>query len=67
MIEKWKSSREITKIVGLVQSIVDRVRKKLSTSVALSKRGLPKVLTKWEKCYASQLVTVGGLEIATKA
>ena len=36
-------------------------------SVALFKGGLPKVLTKWEKCYASQLVIVGSLEIAKEA
>ena len=36
LIEKGKSSREIAKSVDLAQSIVNRVRKKLSTSVALS-------------------------------
>ena len=36
-------------------------------SVALSKGGHPKVLTKWEKHYASQLVIVGDLEITIEA
>jgi transposase len=67
LIEKGRSSREIIKSVGLAQSTVNRVRKRLSTSVALSKGGRPKVLTKWEKCYASRVVTVGGLETATEA
>ena len=65
LIEKGRSSREIAKSVGLAQSTINRVRKRLSTSVALSKGGRPKVLTKWEKRYASRLVTVGGFEIAT--
>jgi hypothetical protein len=45
LIEKGRSSREIANSVGLAQPIVNRVRKMLSTSVALSKRGRPKVLT----------------------
>jgi transposase len=67
LIEKGRSSREIAKSVGLAQSTVNRVRKRLSTGVALSKGGRPKVLTKWEKRYASRLVIVGGLETATEA
>ena len=67
LIEKGRSNREIAKSVGLAQSTVNRVRKRLSTSVALSKGGRPKVLTKWEKHYASRLVTIGGLETTTKA
>ena len=67
LIEKGRSSREIAKSVSLAQSIVHRVRKRLSTSVALSKGGCPKVLIEWEKCYASWIVTVGGLETATEA
>ena len=46
LIEKGRSIIEIAKSVGLAQSTVDRVRKRLSTSVALSKKGHPKVLTK---------------------
>ena len=53
--------------MGLAQSTVNKMRKRLSTSVALSKGGRPKVLTEWEKCYASRLVIVGGLEIAREA
>ena len=53
--------------MGLAQSTVNKVRKRLSTSVALSKGGRSKVLIKWEKHYASRLVIVGGLETATKA
>ena len=67
MIEKGRSSKEIAKSVGLAQSTVNKVRKRLSTSVTLSKGGRPKVLTEWEKRYASQLVTIGGLETATEA
>ena len=37
LIEKGRSSREIAKSVGLAKSIVNRVRKRLSTSVVLSK------------------------------
>ena len=37
LIEKGSSSRENAKSAGLVQSTVNRVRKMLSTSVALSK------------------------------
>ena len=33
----------------------------------MSRGGRPKVLTKWEKCYASRLVIVGGLETTTVA
>ena len=66
-IEKGRSSREIAKSVGLAQSTVNRVRKRLSMSVALSKGGRPKVLTEWEKRYVSRPVTVGGLESATQA
>ena len=67
LIEKGRSSREIAKSVGLAQFTVNRVRKKFSTSMALSKGGRPKVLTEWEKRYASWLVTIGGLETATEA
>ena len=65
LIEKGRSSREIAKSVGLAQSIVNRMRERLSTHVALSKEGRPQVLTKWEKRYASRLVIVGDLETAT--
>ena len=67
LIEKGRSSREIAKSVGLAQSTINRVRKRLSTSVALSKGGRPKVLTEWEKRYGSRLLIVGGLETATEA
>ena len=67
LIQKGRSNREIAKSVGLAQSTVNGVRKRLCTSVAFSKGGRPKVLTEWEKCYASRLVVVGGLETATKA
>ena len=63
LIEKGRSSREIAKSVGLAQSIVNRVRKRLSTNVALSKEGRPKVLMEWEKRYASQLITIGDIEL----
>ena len=64
---KKQSNREIAKSVGLAQSIVNRVRKRLSTNVALSKGGRSKVLMEWVKCYASQLVIVEGVETATEA
>ena len=67
LIEKRRSRREIAKTIGLAQSIVNRVRKRLSTNVALSKGGCPKVLMEWKKPYASWLVTVGGIETTTKA
>ena len=67
LIEKGRSSRKIAKSVGFAQSTVNKVRTRLSTSVALSKEARPKVLTKWEKRYASRLFTVGGLESATEA
>ena len=60
LIEKRRSSREIAKSVGLAQSTVNKVRKRLSMSVALSKGGHLKVLTEWEKRYASWLVIIGG-------
>ena len=40
--------------------------KEASYECTLSKEGRPKVLTKWEKRYASWLVTVGGCEKTTK-
>ena len=51
----------------MAQSIVNRVRTRLSKSMALSKGGCPEVLVEWVKRYASWLVTVGGLKTATKA
>ena len=48
--------------MGFGTITVNKVRKRLSTSVALSKGGRSKVLTEWEKRYASRLVTVGSLE-----
>ena len=59
LIEKKRSSREIAKSIGLAQSTVNRVRKRLSTTVPLSKGGCLKVLTEWKKRYASRLVIVG--------
>ena len=67
MIEKGRSSREIAKSVGLAQSTINRVSKRLSTNVALSKGGHPKVLLEWERCYASWLVIVGGIETIIEA
>jgi len=67
LIEKERSSREIVEIVGLSQSIINRVRKQLSCNLELSKRGHPKVLIEWEKWYASCLVIASGLETTTKA
>ena len=43
LIKKGMSSREIAKSVGLVQSTINRVRRRLSTSVALSKGGRPNI------------------------
>jgi transposase len=45
LIEKGRSSREIAKSVGLAQSTINRVRKRFSKNVALSKGGHPNVLT----------------------
>lgn len=67
LVEKGRSSREIAQSVGLAQSTVNRVRKRLCSSVLLSLGGRPKVLTEWEKRYASRLVTVGGLKTAREA
>jgi len=64
LIEKRRNNREIAKSVGLVQSTINRMRKRLSMSIALSKGGCSKVLIEWEKSYALGLITVGGLEIA---
>lgn len=66
LIERGNTSREIADIVGLSQSTVNRVRKRLPHNLELSKGGRPKVLTEWEKRYASRLVTVGGLQTATE-
>ena len=53
--------------MGLSQSTVNRVKKCHAHNLELSKGGRPKVLTDWEKRYASRLVTVGGVETATEA
>ena len=47
LIKKGRSIREIAKSIGLAQSIINRMRKRLSTNVALSRGGRPKVLTEW--------------------
>ncbi len=67
LIEKCRISREIVEIVGLLQSIVKKVRKQLSHDLELSKGGRPRILTQWERYYASCLVIVGNLETATHA
>ena len=67
LIEKGRNNREIANSAGLAQSTINKVRKRLSTSVALSKGGRSKVITEWEKRYASRLVTIGGLETAIEA
>lgn len=66
LIEKGNSSRKIARSLGLSQSTVNRVRKRHSHNLDLSKGGRPRVLTEQEKRYASRLVTVGGLETATE-
>src|SRR6478672_4363637 len=66
LIEKGNSSRKIARSLGLSQSTVNRVRKRHSHNLDLSKGGRPRVLTEQVKQYASRLVTVGGLETATE-
>ena len=61
------SCREVAKIVGLSQSKVNRIRKKHFENIVMSRRGMPQVLTSWEKKYGVRLVIVGGLDSATEA
>ena len=67
LIEKGRNNIKNAKSVGLAQSTINRVRKRLSTSVALFNWGRLKVLTEWKKRFASHLVIVGCLETATEA
>ena len=67
LIKKGRSTREIAKSVGLAQSTINRVKKRFSTNIVLSKSSHSRVLIEWEKRYDSRLVTVGGVDIATEA
>ena len=66
LVEKGNSSRKIARSLGLSQFTVNRVRKRQSHNLDLSKGGCPKVLTEREKRYASRIVNVGGLKTATE-
>jgi transposase len=65
--EKGCSSREMSNVLGLSQSTVNRVRKKRGVLVELSKGGRPHVLSPSDKQFVTHLVTHGRLQTATDA
>jgi transposase len=67
LLIKGKSTREVAKSLGFSQSTVNRVRRKCCSSLELPKRGRREILTPSERRLAVRLVTIGGLETATKA
>ena len=67
LLIKGKSTREVTKSLGFSQSTVNRVRRKYCSSLKLPQQGRREILTPSERQLVVRLVTIRGLEIATKA
>lgn len=65
--QKAHSTREVSHLVGVLQSTNNRVREKYVVEVELSKRRHPSILQTWEKDYVTYLVTIDGLYTATQA
>ena len=60
--EKGCSTREMSNILGVLQSMVNRVRKKCGMDVEMSKGGRLYILTTSEKHFVMHLVSIGGFQ-----
>ncbi len=65
--QKNFSSRKVVQAVGLLQSMVNRIRKKCFENIDMSKGGHPKALNNYEKRFVVCSMIVGRLENAVQA
>ena len=67
LLEKGSNIRKMSNILGVLQSIINRVRKKHGMDVELSKEGRPSILTTLKKQFVAHLITVGGFQTTIEA